>query len=583
MSKELSKYELPKGWIWVTLSDITMPVERVNASHFEGTDAFNYIDIETVNNSTNKLKKPKKYTWNTAPSRAQQIVRKGDILFSTVRPYLKNIAMVSGDYDGCIASSGFCVVRPFVVNPNFLLSYILSQAFVDAVNNLAKGTSYPAVTNKIVLEQSIPLPPLSEQNQIANNIDELFSELDHSVKSLKLAQKQLKVFRQALLKHAFEGKLTKQWRQDNDPEPVEKLLIKIKEERQARYDQEVIDWKHAITIWGKDGKVGKRPFKPKKIKEILNPTRGELLNLKDFPSSWAKIRLEGIAANITDGDHQAPPKSKNGIPFITISNIKENRIDFSKTFYVEDKYYKSLMNYRKPIFGDVLYTVTGSFGIPVLIDFEKEFCFQRHIGLIRPLDRINSRWLFYLLQTKHIYDQAVEKATGTAQKTVGLSSIRSFIIAFCSLTEQKIMVKELDEQFSLIDNLEATINSNLKKSEALRQSIFKKAFEGKLIDQDTNEEPASELLKRIQIEKKIHLEEQKRQRKNAPKKIKKMSKALSIKEVLEASGEPMSAVKVWQESRHKDNIEEFYAELKKIQENIKEVKEGAESLLSLVK
>jgi hypothetical protein len=141
----------------------------------------------------------------------------------------------------------------------------------------------------------------------------------------------------------------------------------------------------------------------------------------------------------------------------------------------------------------------------------------------------------------------------------------------------------LNLQFSIIENLESTINNSIRKSEYLRQSILKKAFEGKLVEQDPNDEPATQLLKRIQAEKKQYLENQKKQKKTNPIKRKKMSKELSIEEVLQSSDKPMLAKDVWQQSKHKDSIEDFYAELKKIQDNIKEVKKGTESLLSLVK
>lgn len=112
MKEELTKYSLPKGWDPVSLEEISIPVERVNAKYFEETDSFYYIDIASINNSTNKIENPQKYTWKDAPSRAQQVVRTGDILFSTLRPYLQNIAMVPNDFDGFIASSGLCIIRP---------------------------------------------------------------------------------------------------------------------------------------------------------------------------------------------------------------------------------------------------------------------------------------------------------------------------------------------------------------------------------------------------------------------------------------------------------------------------------------
>ncbi|MBX3257011.1 MAG: restriction endonuclease subunit S [Chitinophagaceae bacterium] len=138
------------------------------------------------------------------------------------------------EYDGAIASSGFCVIRPFLINPRYVFYYILNQAFIDSVNKLAKGTSYPAVTNKIILEQNIPLPPLQEQYRIVSKIEELFSELDNAITNLRKADSQLEVYKQASLKSAFEGEFTNSWRKENKPlHQISKWVRKKKEEEYA--------------------------------------------------------------------------------------------------------------------------------------------------------------------------------------------------------------------------------------------------------------------------------------------------------------------------------------------------------------
>lgn len=283
---------------------------------------------------------------------------------------------------------------------------------------LDKSTTIPSLAKRDLLAIDIKIPPLETQHLIVSKIESLFSELDKGIESLKTAQQQLKVYRQSVLKWAFEGKLT------NDDV--------------------------------KDG---------------------------ELPKGWKWVKLQEIASDISDGDHQAPPKSETGIPFITISNINKitSKIDFNDTFKVEIDYFRNLKPNRKPQKGDVLYTVTGSFGIPILIDFEDDFCFQRHIGLVRPLNEVNQKWVYYLLQTPQVYNQAKITATGTAQKTVALSSLRNFKIPFCLNDEQKSLVSEIESRLSVCDKIEETINQSLQQSEALRQSILKKAFEGRLI------------------------------------------------------------------------------------------------------
>lgn len=164
------------------------------------------------------------------------------------------------------------------------------------------------------------------------------------------------------------------------------------------------------------------------------------------PKGWEKKVLEDGCLDIVDGDHAAPPKSEEGIPFITISNVdkKHNIIDFSKSFFVPQSYYDGLKDNRKPRKGDVLYTVTGSYGYTVLIQDNKQFCFQRHIGLLRPKNRLNSLFLAYWGRTNAIKSVADAVATGVAQKTVSLSSLRKFPLILPPLALQQQFASKVE-------------------------------------------------------------------------------------------------------------------------------------------
>lgn len=200
-----------------------------------------------------------------------------------------------------------------------------------------------------------------------------------------------------------------------------------------------------------------------------------------FASCTKKVTVESVCQHVTDGDHMPPPKTKDGIPFIMISNIENHVIDWSNTAFVGDEYYNNIDNKRRPAKGDVLYTVTGSYGIPVLIDFEKEFCFQRHIALLRPKDIIKQKFLYYAMQEPGVYAQATKGATGTAQKTVGLAVLRKIQIPFCDdIDTQTEIVNDIEAKMSLCDSIEKTVDTALQQAEAMRQSILKKAFEGEL-------------------------------------------------------------------------------------------------------
>ena len=198
---------------------------------------------------------------------------------------------------------------------------------------------------------------------------------------------------------------------------------------------------------------------------------------------YSYVKLSELAIEITDGDHMPPPKSKSGVPFITISNIRkgDHQIDFSDTFTVSQDYFKRLKPNRIPQVGDLLYTVTGSYGIPVLITTDKEFCFQRHIGLIRPEVGVNSKWLFYWILSPDAFRQANDTATGTAQKTVSLNALRNFIVPKMTIQQQESVVTKLDTLSSETKKLEVIYHQKLADLDELKKSILEKAFRGELV------------------------------------------------------------------------------------------------------
>jgi type I restriction enzyme M protein len=166
---------------------------------------------------------------------------------------------------------------------------------------------------------------------------------------------------------------------------------------------------------------------------------------------WPMRRLADICETITDGDHQPPPKAYEGVPFVTITNINDDhKLDFTKTFFVPESYYANLNLSKKPKAGDILYTVTGSYGISVLVDTNTKFCFQRHIALIRTGPHLLNGFLHCLLNSPLMIQQAIRAATGVAQKTVSLNSLRNFSIPLPPLSTQQAIVAEIEAEQALV-------------------------------------------------------------------------------------------------------------------------------------
>ena len=198
--------DAPKRWRIVSIADVVSNVEKKDPVAF-GRKEFRYIDIGSIDNKTNRIARPQELLTKDAPGRARQIVQKGDTVFSTVRPYLKNIAYVDEYLDGEVASTGFCVVRPVVeiADPRFVHFFMLSDHLLEQVLPLQRGVSYPAVRDREVMTSLIPLPPLTEQQRIVEILEEQFSLLDAALASVRTVRERAKSFRRSLLHAALSG------------------------------------------------------------------------------------------------------------------------------------------------------------------------------------------------------------------------------------------------------------------------------------------------------------------------------------------------------------------------------------------
>ena len=166
-------FDLPDSWSWARGKSVFMPMESTKPS-----SDFVYIDVDAVNNRLNIIDKPKKVRIENAPSRATRKLHKNDLLFSMVRPYLKNIALVDDIYKDAIASTGFYVITPSLgYYPAFLFHLMLSNYVVDGLNAFMKGDNSPSINNCHIEDYLYPLPPIEEQKRIVNKIEQLFKQL----------------------------------------------------------------------------------------------------------------------------------------------------------------------------------------------------------------------------------------------------------------------------------------------------------------------------------------------------------------------------------------------------------------------
>jgi type I restriction enzyme, S subunit len=204
---------LPDGWVISTIGEIA---DKCSQRKPADNENFIYIDIGSIDRERKTISEPQHLIGKDAPSRARKEVNAGDVLVSLTRPNLNAVALVGCEYDGQIASTGFEVLKPTLVEAKYLFSIVRSRDFVDAITGKVQGALYPAAKAADVRGFQIPLPSLAEQKQIAAKLDELLAQVDSIKTRLDAIPAILKRFRQSVLAAAVSGRLTEEWRGSSD-------------------------------------------------------------------------------------------------------------------------------------------------------------------------------------------------------------------------------------------------------------------------------------------------------------------------------------------------------------------------------
>jgi len=493
-----------------TIAELTE--QRVEQRGPIGQDDFVYVDISSVDREKKRIVGPKILPREKAPSRAKQILRAGDVLVSMTRPNLNAVAMVPLALDGAIGSTGFHVLRSRGAELGFLFYAVQSPDFVNAMCRKVQGALYPAVRPEDISSFILPPFSLEQQRRIVAKIEELFSELDEGVANLKKARAQLAVYRQALLKHAFEGHLTADWRAQhaNQLESADQLLARIREEREARYQEDLRAWNNRKGKGDliRDGEILTKPRKPKPPYRLDSD---EEVKLAELPPGWKWMTFESLSSpaqrSIQSGPFGSSLKhsefSEDGILVIGIDNVQKGYFSKGSQNRIPPKTYERLRKYSaRP--HDVLMTVMATVGrcCSVPADLETAII-TKHVYRTSPnLKLVSPSFVVSALLGCPATVKAIEKdKVGQTRPGINGDILKWLPIPLPPLEEQEEIMRVVSASLEGVDALEADIDLNLQKAEALRQSILKKAFAGELVAQDPADEPASELLARIRAER----------------------------------------------------------------------------------
>lgn len=407
------------------------------------------------------------------------------------------------DFKFKVKSSAMKILVPTSKLVNMRFAFYCMQV------NQIRNDTHKRYWISVYAKKKFLLPSLVEQKAIIYKIEELFSDLDKGIADLNKAKEQLVVFRQAVLKKAFEGELTREWREKQINLPsADELIEQIKEERERFYNQQLEDWKKAVKDWEKNGKNTTKPLKTRPKSKLNNLSKSEIDSLPAIPKSWGYCYL-AYAGDLGRGKSKHRPRNDKRLfggnyPFIQTAEVKAQEII---TEY--EKCYSDFGLAQSKLWpkGTLCITIAANIADTGFLGIDA--CFPDSIVGFTPFENIiHSNYIDYFFQSAKARITAY--APATAQKNINLNTLENLVVPFCSKKEQEQVFKEIESRLSVCDKVEQSITESLEKAKALRQSILKKAFEGKLLSaaeierckQEEDYEPASVLLEKIKKEKK---------------------------------------------------------------------------------
>jgi type I restriction enzyme, S subunit len=478
-------FDLPRNWRWT-------PIREVASDRGQEIpqSTFTYIDVTAIDKEAGVVANAKVLQANEAPSRARKITRKDDVIYSCVRPYLLNVAVIETDFNPRpIASTAFAILNGHgLVMPRYLWIVLRSPFMVECVEENQRGQAYPAINDADFAVLPFPLPPLAEQHRIVAKVDELMGLYDRlaaarqareavrnrlvavslarlsapdpetfqadarfaldALPALTTRPDQIKRLRQTILSLAIRGRLVPQ--NEND-EPAAELLRRIAKEK-ARLVSE----------------------KKLKRQEELPPIDYDNIPF-DVGAGWVWSKAGDIFLNVTDGFHNTPSPVTKGYPYITAKHIRPGKIDFDNCLRVDTKNHGELLAKTRVKRGDILIVNIGAgCGTAAIVDVDYEFSFKNVAILNLPSDMDEKFILLFLLYYRDlIFDELIK---GGAQPFLGLGMLREMSIPIPPLAEQHRIAAKVDALMALCDRLEASLTVTAATRRRLLDALLTEAL-----------------------------------------------------------------------------------------------------------
>ena len=428
-------------------------------------------------------------------------LRKGDLMVARMPDPLGRCCIFPLEVeDRFVTVVDVCTIRvgSAEVDPRYLMRAINSPIVRAQVSALQSGSTRKRISRKNLATVSIPVPPLNEQHRIAGKIEALLDEIDRGVECLQTAKRTINLYHQSLLKAAFEGNLTAQWRAEN-PDKLESsdaLLTRILEEREKSHAVALERWERDLVAWKEHAGTGKKPAKPKQPRAI------PACPVDIAIPGWMTVPLGLLVIDPIYGTAKKCGYGAGATGVLRIPNIGSGCVDTTDLKSADfDEAEAARFSLEE---GDVL-TIrsNGSLSIvgkPAMIYRQHtEYLFAGYLIRLRRIARsLAPKYLYYVLMEPRVRTQIEIKAKSTSGvNNISAKELQELTVPICSLEEQAEMVRILDARLKTAEALNKEIDGCLARAEALRQSILKRALSGKLVPQNPDDEPAEALLARI--------------------------------------------------------------------------------------
>lgn len=498
--------KVPESWEVVPLGAIAEINPPQPDRELEDDTLVSFVPMAAVEERTGRLDPSEAKRWGEV-RKGYKRFQEGDVLFAKITPCMENgkVALAERLHGGVGAgSTEFHVVRPVgAILPRFVLHYLLQESVRRDARQVMQGAAGQLrVPESFLADLEIVLPPLREQERIVSEIDTHFTRLDAAVAALKRVRANLKRYRASVLKAACEGRLVPTEaelarREGRDYEPADVLLDRILKERRARWEAEE---------WARLRAQGKEPKDDRWKRRYKEPQPPDTSGLPELPEGWVWASIEqlgqvigGITKNRQRG--RLPLK----VPYLRVANVYANELrldDIEEIGVTETELQRVLL-----CPGDLL-IVEGNgsrdqIGRVALWDGSIYPCaHQNHLIKIRLIEKDIAHYVLYWLLSplgRSVIEDLASSTSGLY--TLSLSKVAAVPVPLPPTSERHRIIDEVESRISLLDSIAGSIEVQFNRAHRLRQSILKRAFEGRLVPQDPSDEPASVLLERIRAER----------------------------------------------------------------------------------